>query len=111
MYTFNFCQIHISNCLVNFSSIQGCHTLRELREFSSYRKPQGNSGNFDHFFNSGKLRVVLVYSKNCREIIRFLKKSQGNFFLDLELDLVNPVLIFCSKRLILFIFKCLFRIF
>ena len=41
---------------------------------------QGNSGNFDSFFNSGKLRGILVFSKNFREILRFKKKSQGIFF-------------------------------
>ena len=55
------------------------------------RKSQGNSGNFDSFFNSGKFKDFL--------------KTSAKVFLDLEWDLVNPVSIFCSKKLILLIFK------
>ena len=71
---------------------------------------QGNSGNFQIienlrelwlFFNSGKLRAVLIFSKNYQEVLRFFKKSQGKFFVDLEWDLVNPVEYFFQKSLFL----------
>ena len=41
-----------------------------------------NSGKlyFNFFLNSGKLKALLIFSKNFREVLR-LKKSQGNFFL------------------------------
>ena len=42
----------------------------KLREFLNYRKSQENSGNFDFFLNSGRLR----------EVLGFFEKSQGNFF-------------------------------
>ena len=44
--------------------------LGKLREFLNYRKSQGNSGNFDFFLNSRRLR----------EVLGFFGKSQGNFF-------------------------------
>ena len=74
----------------------------------------GNSGKLREFwfsfFNSGKLRAVLVFSKNFREILRFLKKSQGIFFLDLKSS-VNTVSKFFSKQSILFILSAYIEIF
>ena len=45
------------------------------------------------------------------EVLRFFEKSQEKLFLGLEWDLVDPVSIFCSKKLFLLIFEWLFRIF
>ena len=56
---------------VSLVEIQGCNTLRELREFSSWRKSNGNSGNFDLFLNSVKLMEVLIFSKKFREVLIF----------------------------------------
>ena len=129
--------IHYSREIDKVCTLRGKHRGKEFRE-NEYRKKrkgkiriftglphtqgiQGNSGNFQVIENLRetqgililflKLREVLDFSKNFRKILRFFKESQGNFFLDLEWNLLNPVLIFCSKKLILFIFKCLFRIF
>ena len=57
---------------INLYILQGCHTLRELTEFLNYRKSQGNSGNFGFSF---KLRAVLIFYENFREVLRFFEKS------------------------------------
>ena len=64
-----------------------CHSLREIREFSSWKKSQGSSGNFQNIEN---LRETYGSFKN--------KKPQKIFFLDLEWDLVNPVSICVQKN-------------
>ena len=51
-------------------------------------------GNIKIMENLGKLKTVLIFFKNFREVLRFIKKTQGNIFLDLEKKLVNPVSIF-----------------
>ena len=61
-----------------------CHTLKELMEFSNYRRSQGNSRNFWFF------------SESFKQVLRF-KKPQRKYFQDPEWDIINQVLIFCSK--------------
>ena len=70
----DFTTLQIVNCLVKISiliSHQGCHTLRELRETQgifSLKKFSGrlrkSQGILIYFLNSGKLREVLIFSKN-----------------------------------------------
>ena len=62
--------------------------------YSRVATHSGNSRKFDSFFlTQGNSWQFWFFSKNFREVLRFFKKSQGTFFLDLERDLVNPVLI------------------
>ena len=88
------------------SKDQGCHTLWELREF---RETQGifklkkisgrlreSQGILIYFLNSGKLREVLIISKKFREVLKF-SKSQDNFLLYLEWDLINLVEYFVEE--------------
>ena len=42
--------INIKMSLGSVKEFQGCHTLREFREFSSWRKSQGDSGNLREFW-------------------------------------------------------------
>ena len=58
-----FLNLEVLNCN------QGYHKLRETQGILIY------------FFNSVKLREVLIFSKIFREVLRFLK-SQENFLLD-----------------------------
>ena len=77
----------------------------KIRELSNYKKSQGDSRNFDFLKTQGSFDFFWKF----QESLGFHKKSEGKFFIDLEWDLLNPVSIFCSKKLILFISKCLFR--
>ena len=62
--------------------LQGCHTLRELRETQRIFKLKKISGRLResqgiliYFLNTGKLREVLIFSKKFREVLKFFKSQ------------------------------------
>ena len=60
----------------------------------SYKKPQGNSGRIREFLFFFKLMETQGSFK--------ILKISGNFFLNLELDLIYPVLIFTRKCIFIY---------
>ena len=81
------------------STSQGWYTLRKIKETKGIIKLQKISGNFQ----------VTKNLRNAQGSFK-IKKSQENFFqIQKEIQLIKFQYMF--KKIILFIFKCLFRIF
>ena len=62
------CKKHVQYRVAKHSGNSG-----KLREFSSWRKSQGNSGNFDLLLKLRETQEYFDLSNKFREIFRFLK--------------------------------------
>ena len=82
--------LHTQGVQGNLESFQIIKNLRETQDILIFFKLRETQGSFFFWKFQGSVKIK--------------KKSQGKYFQDLEWELVNPISIFCLKKMFYFYF-------